>query len=422
MSNKAKKQFSFAQFFPFKMEENYLRLFSYLIISLVVVYLRPDAFYHAQFWGDEGRYFYADAFNEGISSLFNTCNGYFHLFPRFIAWLTVAFALPLHLVPFVFTYTWWILLLCLSNFIWKRTPFSDQQKFYLIISMVLIPMHSEIIMNLTNLQWILALFPFVLFSFPVKKLSKTTIGINYVIVVLCGLSGPNYIILIPFFIWQFIMGSRHNLYGSHYKKLFGAAIAIGALGAFALYNNEGFIRVQGGDYSFGTGVIKYVFMQYAFVFVGAYCTDFNLTTMVMTVILIALLFIYLLFVAKDKEGFRKNVMLFGVLYLLSVIITYGNTVELMNPYYYSPRNFYLPALASVWLIILYSEKWAYRMVLRAVLLFWMALQTHWYVGSQVMDDQHLNEYTKKLKTSDTLRVPIQPQGWSIFLDKHCATP
>ena len=288
--------------------------------------------------------------------------------------------------------------------------------------MVLIPMHSEIIMNLTNLQWILALFPLILFSFPVKDPTKTTQVINYAVVVLCGLSGPDFVILIPFFIWQFVMSSRHNLYKAHYKKLLGAAIALGLIGAFALYYNGGFVRVQGEDYSLGTGVIKYIFMQYAFVFVGAYCTDFNLTAMVMTVILIALLFMYLLFAAKDKDAFKKSVLMFGLLYLLSVIITYGNTVELLNPYYYSPRNFYLPALAFVWLIILYSENWPYRSVLRAVLLLWMALQTHWYVGSRVMDDQHLIEYTEKLKTSDTLRVPIQPEGWSVFLDKHRAKP
>ncbi|MEO5572479.1 MAG: hypothetical protein ABIT08_07190, partial [Bacteroidia bacterium] len=65
-----------------------ISFFSSLFLSLSAVYFRrPDAFTNPQFWAEEGKYFFADAYHSGFSSLFNTCNGYFQLFPRLVACL-----------------------------------------------------------------------------------------------------------------------------------------------------------------------------------------------------------------------------------------------------------------------------------------------------------------------------------------------
>ena len=102
------------------------------IISLVVIfYRRPDSFYNSQFWGEEGTVFYEEAYHFGFNSLFNTCAGYFHLFPRLIANLAISFNIQLYVIPFIFCFSWLFIFFCLLVYIWKRLPFNVFQRFKL---------------------------------------------------------------------------------------------------------------------------------------------------------------------------------------------------------------------------------------------------------------------------------------------------
>jgi hypothetical protein len=72
----------------------------FLLACALIVSRRPDAVFHAQFWAEDGRYFFADAYNVGWwAAIFRAYGGYFHALPR----LGAAFALlvPFSLAPLV---------------------------------------------------------------------------------------------------------------------------------------------------------------------------------------------------------------------------------------------------------------------------------------------------------------------------------
>lgn len=65
------------------------------VICGVALYLKqPHVFHLPQFYAEEGTFFFADAYNDGWRSLFYSANGYFHLFPRLLANLTLTLGVP----------------------------------------------------------------------------------------------------------------------------------------------------------------------------------------------------------------------------------------------------------------------------------------------------------------------------------------
>lgn len=79
------------------------RIFALLLIAAVaiVVLRRPDAILNPQFWAEDGRVFYADAYNKGIlEPLLSPCGGYLDTFPRLIAAFSQLF--PLSWAPLLF--------------------------------------------------------------------------------------------------------------------------------------------------------------------------------------------------------------------------------------------------------------------------------------------------------------------------------
>src|SRR5882672_7008724 len=73
----------------------------FLFCLAVVVSRRPDALFHAQFWAEDGKIWYADAFNLGLIQPFpQPAAGYFHSFPRIAA--LVGLLLPIAVVPLLF--------------------------------------------------------------------------------------------------------------------------------------------------------------------------------------------------------------------------------------------------------------------------------------------------------------------------------
>src|SRR4051812_48196183 len=73
----------------------------FLFFTAIVVSRRPDVVFHAQFWAEDGKIWYADAFNLGVIQPFlHPAAGYFDTFPRLAA--LAGLLLPLGMVPLMF--------------------------------------------------------------------------------------------------------------------------------------------------------------------------------------------------------------------------------------------------------------------------------------------------------------------------------
>ncbi len=180
--------------------------FFVLILSALIIFLRKsDSILNPQFWAEDGTVFFADQFNCGVSSLIKPYVGYLHLVPRLIALLThltgaITFApLIYNLSSFAIT------IFVISQVFSPRLDLNGKP--ILALSLVLVPLRSsEVLLTITNLQWILSvlLVVVILKELPDAKYGSVIVQqvSDVVIVVLCGLTGPFIVFLLPFFLWK----------------------------------------------------------------------------------------------------------------------------------------------------------------------------------------------------------------------------
>lgn len=178
----------------------------FLAITLLV-FRRPDIISNAQFWAEDGRIWYPDAYSSGFwSSLLQPQNGYFQTISRLVFAFVVnipleygplvsnCIALVFRTLPLMFLFT--------SRFHW----FDIRIRCLAALYVLLMPGIEEVHANTTNTHWYLALYLFliVIADDPKSKLWKIH---DTVMILLCGLSGPFALLIAPCYlpkIWHHI--------------------------------------------------------------------------------------------------------------------------------------------------------------------------------------------------------------------------
>lgn len=398
----------------------YLRIGLPFLITLVVMfYRRPDAFYAPQFWAEEGTAFYAEAFHEGAGSLFNSCVGYFHLYPRLVSVAASASGVPLSAVPFVFSFAWLLALFALLFWIEKRLDYAPVQRLFISLAVILIPLQSEVFMNMTNVQWVMAFFPFVIFSADPAKRTRGWFIADLGALLISGLTGPNFSVLLPLFILLGLLRRKTLLSDKQTAALLLLAIACGIAGLISLaqYGN---VNRSAGEYIPGNGgFVQLVFLQYSFLFIGKLATRAPFWLMLAGIVFIAGAFFVYIRKLRERPGDRFGffLLLAGLLYLVATIIAYRNEPGMLSPYYRGPRNFYIPAVCFTWMIIRWFDGKKYGTALLSGLMLLYAAETFLFVGRQRFEPRDLVKYEKMLEASDTLTVPIDPSPWTMHLAK-----
>lgn len=130
-------------------------------------------FLHPGFWAEDGRNFFADAFNQGIASIFEPYNGYLHFIPRLVA-LPMS-AAPLSAVPALFALSAAVMyLVMISPVLSDRIAWLIPNKVarsiaYLLLC--LLPVMNEVYGSTANLIFIggITLFLFVISDDPTTR-------------------------------------------------------------------------------------------------------------------------------------------------------------------------------------------------------------------------------------------------------------
>lgn len=168
------------------------------LVSFVVLFLRrPDALLTPQFWAEDGKFWYGDAYNKGFFiSMLRPYAGSLQIAMRFFA--SISLLLPLSYVPLFFTliaFTIKILpvaLLYTPRFS-KIIP-NKKAKFLVCAFYLLIPGGYEVHANLTNINWHLVLLCFMVVVAEAKTSLRWRL-FDYATLFLSGLTGPFSIIL-----------------------------------------------------------------------------------------------------------------------------------------------------------------------------------------------------------------------------------
>lgn len=166
--------------------------------SLILFSRKPDSLLNPQFWAEDGRNWYADAYNVGpIASLFTTEAGYYQTISRLVA--AASLAVPLEYAPLVFNASAILIQVGVAMFIVsdRCKPLLEDVKARCLLALMylLLPNAWEVFGNLTNSQWHLALLVCLII---VASEPRSNVGrvFDVAVATLAALSGPFCLLLL----------------------------------------------------------------------------------------------------------------------------------------------------------------------------------------------------------------------------------
>lgn len=174
-----------------------LLIFAFFVSILLMVLRRPDILTNPQFWAEDGTIWYAMAYDKGIiASLILPQNGYYQTISKLIA----AFSLNFNLLyaPLIFnTSALLIRALLIVFFLSARFDYINiTPRIFISLFIVLMPELAEVHANVTNDHWYLALYLLLVLiaNKPQNLFQKIH---DSLAVIICGLSGPFIVFMIP---------------------------------------------------------------------------------------------------------------------------------------------------------------------------------------------------------------------------------
>lgn len=168
-------------------------------ISGIIVFLRePSIFIHPQFWGEDGKYWYGQAYNHGpLLTLFWPYAGSLQFMMRLVG--SISTFLPFAIAPLLFTITAATVQILPAVLLFTKRfqkPFGSLKVSSLVaLFYLLIPNSFEVNANLTNVNWHLALLALMVIIVP--RTSKRWRYFDYPVLVVSGLTGPFVVFLLP---------------------------------------------------------------------------------------------------------------------------------------------------------------------------------------------------------------------------------
>jgi len=390
--------------------------FSVVISIAVLAFRRPDAFTMPWFYGEEGREFLADAHNIGWASLFNTANGYFHLYPRLIANLGLAIGVPVPAMAWVNLFAVLLIYLVVWRYTWARFPGPRAARFFAVLAITLVPLGNEIWMNQTNLQWPMSLL-IVLILFgdaPTRAWQRWADGL---LLLLTCLTGPYVLILLPLALWQLWRWWKAQDGDSVRTALNAGIMLLVAVACTVSLASYGTIQRTDGVFdplNPGFANAAYVQLWYPLIGKGVHATPRWLGT---ALLLVGIAALALFWRSARGNRFTRLMLIAAALQFAAVIISYRGLPEFLSPYYAGVRTFYLPVVLMAWAVIATLD-WRTRasMTLMTVLMTWWAVQTALFVGPQRFRDEPPTVELAPLTRGETVFVPIDPSPWVMRLE------
>lgn len=184
------------QFFLFTRWRWYHVLAIGVCFFLLAASHRPDALTNAQFWAEDGRYWYAESYHDGVHSMFVPHTGYYQTVSRLSAALSLS--VPLAYAPLVMNAI--AIAISILPPLYLLTRFSSRlhraHAFILSLVYIGLPNSAEVFGNITNAHWHLAIVALLIMIAD----APTGAGAAWCdrgLLVLSGLSGPFALFLAP---------------------------------------------------------------------------------------------------------------------------------------------------------------------------------------------------------------------------------
>ena len=400
---------------------------AFLFACAILFARRPDAILNPQFRAEDGRVWFADAYNLGWwPALFQAHTGYFQTLPRLGA--SLALLVPLALAPLVLNLIAIAvqalpvnLLLSSRSHAWGNLRFRA-----LLAGLYLaLPNCAELSCGITESQWLLAFCAFLLL---VASTPRSLAGrlFDVFILILCGLTGPFCIALFPFALF---LAFRQRDRWRWVPAAVLAALCLVQAWALLIVDPAGrthaplgaspvlFTRILAGQVYCAAllGANKLALLPGLPVFIFLVCLALAGTAIVAFCCL------------KSPLQLRLFVLFSTALFALALISPTG-FVPAGTTYWENlaaapgVRYWFFPTLAFAWsLLWCLLCRTVLLKVVAAYLLFFMCIGIVRDFRHPAFQDLHFAENAKRFEAAPagtTVTILLNPGGWNMQLVKH----
>ncbi|MGH7944830.1 MAG: hypothetical protein ACREH8_05760 [Opitutaceae bacterium] len=160
---------------------------------------KPWALHTPQLWAEDGSIFLTQDEQMGVRAWWEPYNGYLHLLPRLIAWIASHAADPAWWPAIYNGLAYLITVALFARLASRRVELPAKP--WLMLSFVLVVGTGEVLINVTNLQWVTAFFLVLqLFTRPANTPGQR-LG-DAAILFVVGLNGPFALLFLPLYAWR----------------------------------------------------------------------------------------------------------------------------------------------------------------------------------------------------------------------------
>ena len=168
----------------------------FLFVFAGLYFRRPDAFTKPQLWAEDGPIFLLQYVQYGVSALFIPYAGYLHFIPRLIAIGWGVLGIQYQYIPLFYNYSAFLITYLLAVSLWLGAKHLDiKNKVLYSVCFIFLPLGSDIYMDITNLNWMTALY---LINYLLVNEKRERFYIpNLFLLLIVSLTGPFSTLLCP---------------------------------------------------------------------------------------------------------------------------------------------------------------------------------------------------------------------------------
>lgn len=377
------------------------------VCAVLLVLRKPWALHTPQFWAEDGEIFMKQDDAAGAGALLVPYNGYLHMLPRLIAWFASRVADP----------AWWpaiynglayaITVALFARIASRRVELPGKP--WLMLALVAVVGTNEVLINVTNLQWVTAFF-LVVQVFTSRPTTFAQRAGDLAIAGLVGLNGPFAIVFLPLFAWR--AWRDRNL---------DAFLVLGVVGACAAIQgwllSRTAVNLQNADAAFrpfmffsiiGSRLVTWPILGPWLVPVWPLWLHAVLGVVVIGALLVCAL-------RNDARRSRRAplVAAFGLVVIASLYRARADTWADDN-LADGDRYFYIPRVLLAWLLILQFDAVPRVIAYTARALCIVGLLTH---APRFMlpapKDYRWAEHCDPIRRGEPANIPTLPEGWWI---------
>jgi hypothetical protein len=364
---------------------------------LVMTLRKPDAVLHPQLWAEDGAVFLRDALLLGPDAILTPYAGYLHVLPRLVA-AGAPHLSALH-APWLFTAGAIVPVLLVGGLLAsRRLPLTAAERLGCMLLVALPPMPGEVLLNLTNSQWILG-FVLVLLLMAKPAVRASGFITDAGLITLSGLTGPASLVFAPLFvgraIWEPSKGTR-----------------VSAFFAVVTAATQGMVLLTSGRLSIGEAAPVDVVMARLGARLAALAgfapsedAGFLITSILLGIVVLFLVLLVLERVWPAAIALAAGMVLFATVLLGARGVDGGLAVG-------GERYFSLPIALVLWSGLLAWRPYRWLPLLVVAVVLWLSAPAfcvpalrdlRWPTAAACLDGQK------------ACHVPINPEGWAIDL-------